>query len=226
MDCHYFLACYWGNDPLRRSLCQDFCNRYPIVHLLQRDNQIRSVNTTVYEVTNDDLSEGTFIDYKMINRWLKVMSKGKRKIRSLTLLDTDLLLDPNIFKSIIEKHEAYKDKNPYFLSYKKGYELVDGRLYEGPNSMIYNRIRGIEGGHTGFMLSFNNHFLDAYNFSEKFIYGGYDFFLTCAILGKCMNQFKDEFFKVPISDNHYIDTNIIHNYHGSKLDRMTPWDRY
>ena len=95
-------------------------------------------------------------------------------------------------------------------------------MIPGPSSKIYTKGEG----HTGFVLSFNKQFLEKYTFNESFMYGGYDYFLTCAIMGECMSQFIDEYKKVPKILYDYIDSDVIHNYHGSKLERKTQWDKY
>jgi hypothetical protein len=209
---HYFVTCFWGSDPLRIKLCQEFCNRYPQVHLLQNGNFIKSKSTTIY-----NLKEG-FQDYRMINEFLK----GK-EVKSLTLIDSDLILKEDFFIKFIEKHDNFKENVPYFLTYRQNYQLNE-KIVSTCCSKIYSFKNCGTEGHTGYVLSFNKFFLDNYKFNEKFIYGGYDYFLVCSILGKCMEQFQNEYKKVPKTKYDYVKTDVIHNFHG--ISTPTPWSKY
>ena len=82
MNGHYFVTCFWGYDPLRIKLCQQFCNRYPMVHLLQNDNIIETYNCTNFKIEKEG-----FIDYIMINEFIK-KTEG---IKSLTIIDLSLI---------------------------------------------------------------------------------------------------------------------------------------
>ena len=209
----YFISFFWGTDPIRTKFAQEFCDRYPQVILLQNGNIIKTKNTVHFNL----LEEG-FIDYKMLNIWLV----GK-DIRTLTLIDSDLILSKDFFDLITEGHRF---GIPSFLTYKSGYELIDNKIHFASNSMVYNHRRGIKEGHTGYVLSFNDEFLKAYQFDDSFIHGGYDYFLTNAILGKCMSQFVTNFKRVPKTYHNYIETSVIHQFHGPASHRKTPWELY
>jgi hypothetical protein len=155
------------------------------------------------------LPEEGFIDFKMINRWMV----GK-EIKSLTIIDSDLYLANSFFEKIIEGH--IKAIGPNFLTYRNHYQIIGGMVYRGGPSMVYN---GSEGA-TGYVISFNKAFLDNYKFNENFIHTGNDFFLTDAIMGRCMELFKNEFKKVPKTTFGYIECDIIHIWHVR--DRLTP----
>lgn len=190
-----FVTCFWGSDPLRLKLFNEFCSRYPNVIVLRGPDNCTD-----------------FIDYKMINKYLR-----GRSFRSFTLIDSDLILPDDFFEKFSEKWNKMPNI-PCFLTIKNNYQLINGKIYFGSSSKVYSK----KEGHTGYVLSFNKQFIDNYTFDESFIYGGYDFFLTLAIMGKYMEQFKDRI--VPKTFYDYVDLDVIHCFHGQS--KRTPWELY
>ncbi len=218
---HLFISVVWGQDPVRIAYAKKLIEIYPFIYLLQNRTNIESTcgMNFNYEIKNNE-----FIDYLMINEFLKTLND----FESLTYIDSDLLLSSDFFSEIIKRHEAFKakkPKKPYFLTYRKCFLIKRGLIDTCMNSMVYNRKLGIEGGATGRIMSWNKAFIDNYHF-KNFKYGGADFFLTNAILGKCMSIFEDEYFKVPKTEYDYVDCDVVHQEHEERENKVTPWEKY
>ena len=220
---HVFVTCFWNstNDPyihIRQKLCQEFVDRYPNVVLLQNGNLIKSNNCVNFNVKQEG-----FIDYIMINSFIKTI----KNLKSLTLIDSDLILSSDFFKLIEKCHDKFNIDFPHFVTFRSSSELIDNKVRQGPSSKIYNIMNDISpNGHTGFVLSFNKKFIDNYKFPETFIHGGFDYFLVNAVLGKCMKQFIVKFKAVPKCVYEYIESDVLHQYHGPGELRKTNWNLY
>ena len=72
-------------------------------------------------------------------------------------------------------------------------------------------------GHTGYVLSFSRKFLLNYQLPTFFEYGGEDYFLVNAIIGRCLNYKKliTEYKKIRKIPLVYavIDSLVVHRYH-------------
>lgn len=221
-----FITCFWDGPSVtqkRIKLCQDFVNRYPNVTLLINGNvNIVSDNYIKYNFDTNDF--GT--QFLMINQYL---SEYGPSLDSLTLLDSDIILEPLFFYKIIKKHETL-EQLPTLLSYKNSYELFNGRIL---NTIVRSKISDGTRGHTGFVLSFNKLLLKELVFETCYTFGGYDYILTNGLLKKTQD-YKDSLMVKRSLEKlseinafcDYVDTDIIHNEHGPKSERMTPWHRY
>lgn len=207
-----FVSCFFGQNQERTKLCQEFVDKYPNVTLLQNGINIKTNNTVIY-----NFDEIGFIDYKMINAFLRT----QKDFKSLTIIDSDLILPNNFFESINHPINFLS-----FLTYRSNFHLMNGILYKGSNSKIYNTINKFNNnqGHTGYILSFNKKFLENYQFPERFL-SGYDYFLTCALLGKCIEGFEDQYKRIPKNTIiNYIECDVIHNYHTPR-ENIPSWEQ-
>lgn len=88
--CTYF---NYHEDPIRRQLTQEFCDRYPWVTLLQASFKpqpdIRSDNTVVFPETQEG-----FLIFKLINRYLR-----ENQVENLVLIDSDVILEDDCSKN-------------------------------------------------------------------------------------------------------------------------------
>ena len=115
---NFFISCFWGQDPLRTKLCIEFSNRYPNIIILQNQVNIGVKNTLIYNYKNDG-----FVDYKMINEFIKT-----HDVKTLTLIDSDLILEPLFFYKILNKHRSIDES--CMITIKNSYELVNGSIID------------------------------------------------------------------------------------------------
>lgn len=166
---HYFISCYWFDkieNDTRRTLKDDFVKRFQWVTLLERKDSVG------------------FVDYHMINQFLKTINK--ETLESITLIDCDVILPYN-FKDLVE--ESMKK---YDVSHncKIMYEMNDNQVLYSIDSISY-----YSGGHTGLSWSFSKTFLEAinYTFPESWLYGSLDYFFGNLFIRRKPEQFfKDQ----------------------------------
>lgn len=222
MATHHFICTYFNghNYSIRRRLTQEFCDRYPNIHLIQvaygdQPFEIESKNTTRIRIQK---FEG-FVIWKLVNEYLR----ANPDVKSLTLVDSDLILEPLFFVKVGELQDSNITEPTVIHGFRDSYELIKGQLHKGPRSMVAN---GNGKGHTGFILSFNKAFLNSYKFPESFVLGGFDYYLiTCLVNKKCIIS-QLEHLPLPCGKLIHLETDIIHCCHGKKTDRLTPWKLY
>ncbi len=218
---HHFVSCYFYDqveNPVRKELKNQFVARYAWVTLLEKNG------------------EPGFVDYKMINQYLSLIDKNS--LKSLTVLDCDLILEDFFRAAVISKiYDGYD----LIHGFDESYELVDGII-------DYNEmVRGVtfnKCGHTGYCWTFSKKFLQSikYKFPENFLFGGFDFILGCNFIRLKNDDFFDQLFgnsdtrkqmigefieqTKNIKAVTWLEHAIIHNYHGSKVNRLTNFKLY
>ena len=221
--CTYFNI---NNNPLRKKLTQEFCDRYPWVILLQACYgevcDIRSSNCVRYKLT----AEKGFLIYMMINDFLK-----KNRVCNLVLIDSDLILENN-FR---DKMEAALETSDFVHGFDKSYELIDGALTGEVIPSYYLNLVG--GGHTGYIYGYSQRFLEKINhtFLDCFLLGGFDYVLARILTGKSLDPFKKFIFfkhilefaeKIRGCDYAVLVHRAIHCYHGPRHLRLAPFHIY
>lgn len=215
-----YLCTYWNplNDPLRERLCQEFCDRYPWVTLLQVGNDILSSNTINY----DSVSVG-FVDYVLINKYLE-----EYEVDDLVVIDTDLILHRD-FRSLISN--KLKDHD-FVHGFNHAFQIKD-EITEYFAPSFYTRGYG----HTGYIQGFSHEFLKRINFKfiDKFLLGGFDYVLAQMVVGKSIEWCKPfKFYQELLTFNENIrgvkysvlDHFVIHYYHGDPSERLTLFSKY
>ena len=208
-----FVTCFWCTDPLRARYAQEFVNRHPNVTLLTNNDLIKTENKVVY-----DFPDTGFIDYKMINEFIK----GK-DINTLTLMDSDIIVEPTFFSKMIQKH---KESKAGLITIDTSHQFYNGEIFDKVESLIKNG----RYGRTGYVLSFKKKVLEI-GLSDKFIHGGYDYLLTCSVINKQDQAFKKgnllkEFKKFQSLGGDYINSTVFHQCHSIRDNQITPWHFY
>lgn len=215
-----YLCTYWNhqNDPLRKQLTQEFCDRYPWITLLQVGNDIISDNTVIYS----DISDG-FVDYTLINKYL-----SNNTVYNLVIIDADLILQDNFRQLMSDKLVDFE----FVHGFNYTFELKDGKeSYFAPS--FYSK----KSGHTGFIQGYSNSFLQKieYKFMTNFLIGGFDYVLACVLTDKSLDwcssftfyQHLVEFAnKIKGSTYTNLDHLVVHCYHGDQSSRLTPFKLY
>ncbi|KAH9256654.1 hypothetical protein BASA81_005158 [Batrachochytrium salamandrivorans] len=219
--CTYF---NYYNNPLRAKLTQEFCDRYPWVTLLQatygEEYDIRSDNCVRYKLAD----EKGFIDYLLINHFLKT-----HRMANLVILDSDLVLEDD-FRAKMEEALLIND---IVHGFNESYELVDGQMSNVLVPSYY--INGV--GHTGYVYGFSARFLERIDnkFMSQFLIGGFDYVLARIVTGKSLEPFSKFVFYQQLLDfaarikglkHTYLEHTVLHCYHGPKYKRLTPFKAY
>lgn len=206
-----FVGTYFNyfDDTKRKNNTLEFCDRYPWVLLLQgsyKDSDILNVkNTIVYKT-----GKIGFIDYHLINRWLK----DSGYIGPLIIIDTDLILQYNFRELMLDKLKSYD----FVSGWRECFDLQNGEIV-GRSLNMY--LKG--SGHCGYIYGFSSNLLKKIGkFDENFLIGGFDWILANKILGiecgfKSMDVYKGISYCV-------LDCVIINNVHRNGL--LTNFDLY
>jgi len=171
--------------------------------------------------------------FPMVNLFIK----NHKSFRSITLIDTDLIMPDDYFFKISRAHNVYKNV-PLAI---QGYSTFTDTLCEGIiQGCIYNYVKNVKyGGHTGLIWSFSKSFIDKIGkFPEEFIYGGFDYVLYLCLVRR-LDILKDlikndkyqkiilDFYKmIEGTKINYLPAKVIHNYHGDTKKRINQWDYY
>lgn len=213
---HYFISTYFYDKeecPMRKQLKDDFVKRYPWVIILEQSGS------------------SSFVDYILINKFLKTIDK--EKCDSITLIDCDVLLPYN-FKSLVE--ESMK-KNDVSHNCKRMHEINKNEILYSIDSASFS-----SQGFTGLSWSFSGTFLGAinYTFPEDFKFGGLDFLFSSLYI----RRKPEEFFKEQLGKKTYkkmfesfhrrtknfigttLDTELITFWHGDRHCRIIPLQYY
>lgn len=239
-----FITCYWNyyNDKKLYNIAKNFINRNPNVIVLEgyfyNQDTFLSPSSYKYNLGNFPI----FADYIMINKFLNDNLDDKENIRSITLIDIDIILNKKFFRNINECHKKYNE--PVILQcYKNCHHYMPDNLLssEVTISDIYNYKNCINiQGHTGYTWSFNNKLLELinYKFPECFLIGGFDYILSLCVRNNIKEIKKittNELFlkeinifynKIKDSEINYVDNTITHIYNGDVRNRLTPWNYY
>jgi hypothetical protein len=228
---HYFITTFFNycNYQIKELLAQDFMDKYGhIVHLLEcvynnDEPVINHDNKTIYRTHR----HAYFIDYIMINQFIK----NHNDIETLTLIDSDLELPDNFFTNVIYKHSEYLNVPVAIQCYSNARQLnAPHDVMQIYPSIIKNNIEKINSqGHSGYVWSFNRHFLQLLQncmFPECFSIGGFDYILAMALLKRIRvlltlvdnqqftNKLIDFYYSIQTAHYDYLDTNIAHYWHG------------
>lgn len=211
---------YTNENPLRKKFKDEFMTKYPWIHLLEA-NGIPG-----------------FIDYRLINQWLKTIDKTN--LKSITVLDSDLILQDN-FRELVD--EALDSGFDVIHGADQTQEMLDGQLVERSTAPAMTKFKT---GFTGFIWSFSKRFLELidYRFPDQFLLGGLDFFFALLFI----KQYPESIFKKylepeSVYNKMYFDFfdqttclnavrtttlchKVIHNFHGSRENRLTDFSKY
>ncbi len=220
---HHYVSTYFYHtteNPIRKKLKDEFMERYPWVTLLELHG------------------EPGFVDYLLINAYIRQIQKSSKNIDSLTIIDCDIILQDN-FKLLVEK--SIEDGFDVVHGFSEAFEALDNKII--PNSKV-PAISHSKSGHSGFVWTFSRKFLSIinYEFPDKFSVGGADYIFACIfikrynskemykyLLGNAfeplMGKFYDQIKNAEVSVT-TLNHTVIHNYHGSKLNRLTDFRKY
>jgi hypothetical protein len=217
----YFISTVYGQNEFYTNHANRMIERFNAFKKYPAKFIILTNNTNLPFCKYYDIKDDGFIDYKLINKFIEEI--GIDSINTLTVIDIDVEFKNTLFTSIINSH---KNEVPSFITYRSSFQFIDNKIFYYANSKIYNKKCSIQdNGHTGFLLSFNQKFLKNYRFPEYFVYGGFDYFITSAILKKCIKGLEEEFRKVPKNVYYnFVNEDLIHYYHNK--ERVTPWNLY
>ncbi len=204
----HYISCHFGNNPHRALLTEEFSKRYPWVTILRNDKTY-------------------FCDYELINEYIR---KNRKNIDTLVLIDGDLILEEDFRQKI----NIPQDYPTVLQGYKISREVHKNKIFgQVVNSYMYDNKQG----HSGYIWIYNRKALSIIQqFPEFFIYGGFDWILALCLtdqdptmwLGS--KSYKEEITEFKKKVKHfrvgYVDTKVLHNFHGSKLERKTPWELY
>ncbi len=239
----YFVSVYFNfcEYDIRTKLTKEFIERYPIVHLIEiafgnKPFVINHSNTTQVRKKYPG-----FYTYQVINEFIR----SHNNIKSLTILDSDLLVNSDFFESICYKLCDYIDIPVAIHGFSYATNVYkDNKITDIPIiSMVKNYLEnGIINGHTGYSWTFNDKFIELLGsdlFPECFIIGGFDYILALSLLSqynKLSNLINNQKIKCIISTFYesiksseidYINLPIKHYYHGDPLIRYKGrWDMY
>ncbi len=217
---HRYVACYFYDqeeNPIRKKLKDEFVERYPWVTLLE------------------SRGKPGFVDYQLINQYLQTVDKDS--LESLSIIDADVILEDN-FRALIEK--AIEENYDVIHGCNESWEALDGKVLSF--SKVPSMTRDAQ-GHTGYCWTFSKRFLEVigYTFPTGFVLGGFDYLLALIfikeypksmleqILGPVYKDLLSEFFglsRQKILKSTTLEHKIIHNFHGSKLNRQTDFSKY
>lgn len=218
--CTYF---NYYQDSVRMKLCQEFCDRYPWVILLQASYtdkfDILSKNDVKFKV-----NKAGFINFSLINAFLKIYT-----INNLVVIDADLILVSN-FRLLMES-----SLNSY--DFVHGFSEARNVMENGSMGNIVNSFYKNNEGHCGFIYGYSNRFLRKinYTFMEDFLNGGFDYVLACILSKKSLKPFekflffdKILLFRDLIKNCSYtnLSCQVIHCYHGLPYKRLCDYSLY
>jgi len=230
----YFITTYFNVQKcnIRKKLALEFSHRYSNVIFLvpSFESSFEVINKIV--IKTEALG---FIDYVLINAFIKSVGD----IKTLTIIDSDLIVPDGFFGLISSNCNSYK--TPVCVQgYKTCYELKDSEFISYCNSDGYNNSRGFSlRGHSGYIWCYNKLALDIIGqFPESFTLGGFDYVLCLCLRGEIdkLNALvknsvieKDSlsfYHKIEDFNYDYINAEIVHNFHGYQKDRLTDWKKY
>lgn len=227
----YFISIYFNpfNYKSRYRLTKEFCQRYPWIHLVEGyydEPEINHSNTTLLKKKFKG-----FLKEELINDFI---SMNRDNIRSLTIIDSDLLLFDNFREKVIEKINDTENE-PYFIqSFSECEDIRIGSLV--PDRQLscvkYNKDKGVFGGHTGYIHTFNKKALDIIvEFPEFMVLGGFDTILLYSLMkqrDRLLNLINNKTFKeilnyfyetIKLIKCDYVSGKIYHYFHGFRADR-------
>ena len=171
---HLYISVYFNplNDPLRKKLTQEFMNRYPWIILLQGTyNGILDIECDKTVRYNLDNEKGMII-FLMVNNFFERISKSN--IESFTLIDSDLILQDN-FREL--QQAAIKNVDVLHGFDKSFEKLESGDIHP---VCVHSYLVNEKCGHTGYLWSFNDTFLQKINYSSTSIFTNeYNFVVSC-----------------------------------------------
>ena len=181
---HYFISCYFNvcQFSRRRTLTQEFIKRYP--------------NVIVFEIAygnNDFQLEGSvklrsekFTGWetcRLINWFVSV-----KHFKSITFIDSDVILYDGFFEKVVKKVESYEDEPVFIQPYDRAQNLYENKKYIGEmvDGCIKNCLKNryfSNKAHTGLVYTYNKAFFSQVKrLPETLVLGGYDTVLYLSIL--------------------------------------------
>lgn len=238
-----FISIYYNYNEykVKEKLCEEFIAKHPDIHLIEvayneKEFVINHSNTTQLRKYYPGFINNELINHYLLNHW--------NEVNSLTIIDCDLDLEVEFFNKIKLKVKESKtiptiiqgfslcvDKNYFKKIRGQSIEVVHSPL----NSCIkqYKQLNIFdESSHTGYIYTFNKKAIELlYPLPTYLILGSFDYIL-CLCLTKqkelLRNLINEESITLKLLEFYnkcegincdYIDSLVVHNYHGDKRKR-------
>lgn len=228
----YFVTCYFNFYKFvhKENLCINFCNKHNNVILLMPNrgdliNNSQVPNTHIVAVKTPENLTGAHLQFYLLNKFVA----GLKSYRSVTLLDSDLILESDYFEKVTEKVKSLS--GPYIIH---GFDTCEDETYFDANGTQHinvpmkSIIKQKGYGHSGLSWVFTKEAFDILGkLPTVFIIGGQDYILALCLLqddrvlelinnNKYKKVIKLLFSKCKKIKTGFIHSNIMHKYHGPK----------